>query len=54
VKTLIDGGADPRMPNENGSTPLSLAIQNTGRGGTGSPEAKAQQGEISRILLAYG
>jgi hypothetical protein len=46
VKTLLDGGADVRARNNNGSTPLLLATQNTGRGGTGSPEAKAQQHEI--------
>jgi hypothetical protein len=29
---------------------MVLAVHNTGRGGTGSPEAKAQQQEIIRIL----
>jgi hypothetical protein len=33
-----------------GSTAMQLATQNTGRGGTGSPEAKAQQAEIVRLL----
>jgi hypothetical protein len=33
---------------------MLLAIQNTGRGGTGSPEAKAQQEEILRLLKKYG
>jgi hypothetical protein len=54
VRALIDGGADPRAPNRNGSTPLLLATQNTGRGGSGSAEAKAQQKEIVRLLLQYG
>ncbi len=50
VKALIDGGADPRAPNRNGSTPMHLATQNTGKSGSGSTEAKAQQQEILRIL----
>jgi ankyrin repeat protein len=50
VHALLDGGADPRRPNRNGSTPLALATQNTGRGGTGSPESKAEQLEILRLL----
>ncbi len=54
AKTLLDGGADVRARNNNGSTPLLLATQNTGRGGTGSPEAKAQQHEILRLLELHG
>jgi ankyrin repeat protein len=54
VQALLDGGADPRRPNRNGSTPLALATQNTGRGGTGSPESKAQQREIIRVLELQG
>ena len=54
VRALIDGGADPRTPNRNGSTPLLLATQNTGRGGSGSAEAKAQQKEIVRLLREHG
>jgi ankyrin repeat protein len=54
VRALIDRGADPRAPNRNGSTPLLLATQNTGRGGSGSAEAKAQQKEIMRILMGHG
>ena len=54
VRALIDGGADPRAPNKNGSTPLLLATQNTGRGGSGSAEAKAQQKEILRLLMEHG
>jgi hypothetical protein len=50
VRTLLDLGADPARPNRNGSTPMVLAKQNTGRGGTGSPEAKSQQQEILRLL----
>jgi hypothetical protein len=49
-----DGGADPRAPNSNGSTPMLLAVQSTGRGGSGSPGAKAQQAEILRLLDERG
>jgi hypothetical protein len=50
VRTLIQLGADPSRPNGNGSTPMLLAQQNTGRGGTGLPEAKEQQREILSLL----
>jgi len=52
VRALLDGGADARRENKSGSTPLDLATQTTGRGGTGSPEAKAEQAEILRLLGA--
>jgi hypothetical protein len=54
VRALLDGGADARRRNKSGSTPWLLATQNTGRGGTGSPEAKAQQQEILRLLEQHG
>jgi hypothetical protein len=54
VRTLLDGGADARRKNKNGSTPMQLANQTTGRGGSGSPAAKAQQEEIVRLLEQYG
>jgi hypothetical protein len=50
VRALLSCGADPRQANKSGSTPMLLARQNTGRGGSGSAEAKAQQGEILLIL----
>jgi hypothetical protein len=50
VRALLESGADPARKNKNGSTPMLLAIQNTGRGGSGSPEAKSQQQEILRLL----
>jgi hypothetical protein len=50
VRTLLTLGADPAGPNKNGSTPILLAKENTGRGGTGSDEAKLQQQEILRLL----
>jgi len=53
VKALLDGGADPERANGNGSTPLFLATRNTGRGGSGSPAARAGQREILLILQRY-
>jgi hypothetical protein len=50
VRTLLAHGADPALPNGNASTPVLLATRNTGRGGSGSPEAKAQQEQIIRLL----
>ena len=50
VRTLLECGADPARKNKNGSTPMLLAIQNTGRSGSGSAEAKSQQQEILRLL----
>lgn len=54
VAALLAGGADPRLPNKNGSTPLQLAEWTTGRGGSGSAEAKAQQREIVALLRRHG
>jgi hypothetical protein len=53
VKALLEGGADPRLKNRNGSTPMLLATQNTGRGGSGSREAKAQQEQIVKMLQQH-
>lgn len=50
VQTLLERGADPKRKNGNGSTPMLLAKLNTGKSGSGSPEAKAQQQEILRLL----
>jgi hypothetical protein len=50
VRALLHGGADAQARNGNGSTPLMLATRQTGRGGTGAPEAKAQQAEIVAML----
>jgi ankyrin repeat protein len=54
VRALLDGGADPQQKNGRGSTPMALATRSTGRGGSGSPEAKAQQMEIVRLLEHHG
>jgi ankyrin repeat protein len=50
VKALLAHGADPLRANGNGSTPTMLARQATGRSGSGSLEAKAQQAEIIALL----
>jgi ankyrin repeat protein len=54
VEALLAGGADAQRKTKGGSTPMLLATLNTGRGGTGSPEAKAQQQEIVRLLEQRG
>ena len=50
AKTLVECGADPAKRNKNGSDALVLATNNTGRGGSGSPEAKREQQIILQIL----
>lgn len=54
VKFLLKVGSDPTTPNKPGSTPFHLAVQNTGRGGSGAPEAVAAQREIIATFLSYG
>ena len=50
VRVLLAQGADPAKKNRSGSDPMLLASMNTGRGGSGSPEAKVQQQEILTLL----
>ena len=50
VEALRAGGADPGLANGNGSTPMKLAGMTTGRGGSGSPEARAEQQKIVKLL----
>jgi hypothetical protein len=50
VSALLAAGADPRRTNRRGTTPMKLAVRPTGRGGSGSPQSKAQQQEIVRML----
>jgi len=50
VRTLLDHGAEPAIRTKNGSTAFQLALYTTGRGGSGSPEAKVQQREILLLL----
>jgi hypothetical protein len=54
VSALIDGGADINATNKNGSTPMVLATRHSGRGGSGSAQAKAEQQEILRLLEERG
>ena len=54
VKCLIVAGSDPTRPNRSGSTPFHLAVQNTGRGGSGTSIAKTAQREIIDTFLARG
>jgi hypothetical protein len=50
VEALLGAGADPRLENDRGSTASGLAHQTTGRGGTGSAAAKAEQRIIIELL----
>ena len=50
VEVLLGAGADPRLANDRGSTASDLAHWTTGRGGTGSAEAKAEQRIIIGLL----
>jgi len=50
VRALLDGGADASRPNKSGSTPMKLATQMTGRGGSGSPRGMEQQALIVQLL----
>ena len=54
VGALLRGGGDPHRENKQGSTPMKLATQPTGRGGSGSPAARAQQAEIVTLLERHG
>ncbi len=50
VDALLLAGADPSITNDRGSSAIDLARHTTGRGGTGSPEAKAEQEIILELL----
>ncbi len=50
VEALLRVGADPRLTNDRGSTAFDLVHWTTGRGGTGSAEAKSEQ-QIIAVLL---
>ena len=50
VQALLSAGADPHLENDHGSTAFDLAHLTTGRGGTGSAEAKAEQRTIIELL----
>ena len=50
VEALLRAGADVDLTNDHGSTAWDLAQWTTGRGGTGVPEAKAEQALILDLL----
>jgi hypothetical protein len=50
VEALLRAGADPGLRTDGGSTASDLAHLSTGRGGTGSAEAKAEQRIILELL----
>jgi Ankyrin repeats (many copies) len=50
VEALLRAGADPRLENDRGSTAMDLAHWTTGRGGTGSEAAQAEQRIIIELL----
>jgi hypothetical protein len=50
VEVLLHAGADPRIRNDGGSTAGDLALLTTGRGGTGTVGAKAEQLVILQLL----
>jgi hypothetical protein len=52
VKVLLDYGASPELRNRSGNTAHRLAEMTTGRGGSGSFDAKAQQRLIRALLDA--
>ncbi|MFN7974006.1 MAG: ankyrin repeat domain-containing protein [Acidobacteriota bacterium] len=52
VETLLRGGADRSLGNKRGSTPAHLATVTSGRGQTGSAEAKAEQAKIVAMLAS--
>ncbi len=54
VDALLSVGADPLLQNDSGSTATDLVQWTTGRGGSGSAEAKAEQGIIVELLQASG
>lgn len=54
VRCLLKAGADPMARNKSGSTPFHLAVQNTGRGGAGAPEAISAQRAIIQEFLSLG
>jgi Ankyrin repeats (many copies)/Ankyrin repeats (3 copies) len=54
VRALLDGGADSGLANKNGSLAVDLARRTTGRGGSSSEHARAQQAAIIELLTGHG
>lgn len=53
VEALLRNGADVHARNKSGSTPMDLAVRTTGRGGSGSDEAKREQRAIIELLKQF-
>jgi len=53
VDALLRAGADPHRTNDSGSTAFDLARWTTGRPGTGSAAAKAEQAVIATLLADH-
>ncbi len=54
MQFLLTAGSDPLIKNRPGSMPFHLAVQTTGRGGSGAEEAKAAQRTIIETFLSLG
>jgi hypothetical protein len=54
VEALLKAGANVNLANGSGSTALDLTTHNTGRGGSGSPEAIEQRRRIVLLLEQHG
>ena len=54
VDYLLRAGANPLAPNQSGSTAFHLAVQNTGRGGSGTDVAVEAQRVIIRLFRSRG
>jgi hypothetical protein len=54
VQTLLECGADRSRKNKSGSDAMLLAVYTTGRGDSGSPEAKREQQQIVQLIGGPG
>jgi len=54
ISALLANGADHSRRNRHGSTPLDLTVVNSGRGGSGSPEALTQNFRTMDVLIKAG
>ncbi len=54
VSCLLEAGTNPRIRNRPGSTAFHLAVQNTGRGGSGATAALEGQRAILLSFLEHG
>jgi len=54
VQALLANGGAHSPRNKSGSTPLDLTVVNSGRGGSGSPEALEQNFRIMDVLIKAG